>query len=333
MARDNTPVERYETRIREEIGTTIDRAGFDALDPAAIRVDVTGSFRRKLGECRRLSPGDRDAGTTVEYEIRIARRLFEDGREDRWRDTVRHEVAHAFVLETIGSGVDPHGPEWKDAARRAGADPVARCNDEGLVDATYVLACTNGCFERGYLKRSKRIKQPWQYTCDECGTRPISYDVSERPTDPEPGACYVTSIPWQTQNDRDEPNDNKSTAGYLLACPRGCTAWPYQRRTKRIKNPWLYSCPDCEATLLSCDIDHSPTDLEPGRCHVESIPWNDPCIVHSCPNGCFSTGYGQHTEQTRQPECYRCEECDARTVAYPADERPETLDPGTNYAE
>ncbi|MDR9380400.1 MAG: sprT domain-containing protein, partial [Natronomonas sp.] len=72
---------------------------------------------------------------------------------------------------------------------------------------------------------------------------------------------------------------------------------------------------------------------EPGRCHVGSIPWQEPRIVHACPNGCFSTGYGQHIEQTRQPERYRCEVCDARTVAYPPDERPEPLDPGTNYLE
>ena len=323
----------YKTRVRAEIEATIDRADFEPLEPAAIRIDVTDSFRRKLGECRRLSVADCDAEAPVEYEIRIACRLFEGGHEDRWRDTVRHEVAHAFVLETVGSDVDPHGPEWKTAARRAGADPVARCEDEDLVDSAYVLACPNGCFERGYVKRSKRIKQPWQYTCDECGATPVSYDVGGRPADPDPGTCYVESIPWQTADDRDEPDDARSTARYLLACPNGCTAWPYQRRTKRIKNPWLYVCPECEATLLSCDIDDSPTDLEPGRCHVGSIPWQEPRIVHACPNGCFSTGYGQHIEQTRQPERYRCEECDARTVAYPPDERPGPLDPGTNYLE
>lgn len=321
----------YETRVREEIEATINRAGFEPLDSATIHVDITDSFRRKLGECRPLSSADRDIEATAECEIRIARRLFEDGRGDRWRDTVRHEVAHAYVLETVGSDVDPHGPEWKDAARRAGADPVARCEDESLVDAAYVLACPNGCFERGYLQRSKRIKNPWQYTCDECGTRPISYDVSERPADPDPGTCYVASIPWQTRDDQDVPDDSRNTARYLLACPNGCTAWPYQQRTKRIKNPWLYSCPECDMALLSCDIDDRPADLEPGRCHVASIPWQELRVVHACPNGCFSTGYGQHTEQTRQPERYRCEECSTRTVAYPADDRPETLDPGTNY--
>lgn len=323
----------YETRVCEELEATINRAGFEPLDQAAIRVDVTDSFRRKLGECRRISAAGRDAEATREYAIRIARRLFEDGHEDRWRDTVRHEVAHAYVLETIGTAVDPHGPEWKDAARRAGADPVARCEDEDFVVTAYVLACPNGCFERGYVQRSKRIKTPWKYTCGECGTRLLSYDVSERPTNPEPGTCYVESIPWQTRGDLDESDEATSNARYLLACPNDCTAWSYQRRTKRIKNPWLYSCPDCEAPLLSCDIDDRPTDLKPGRCHVASIPWQGPRIVHACPNNCFSTGHGQHTDQTRQPGRYRCETCGARTVAYPADDRPDTLEPGTNYLE
>jgi len=322
-----------ETRVREEIEATIDRAGFEPLDTAAIRVDVTDSFRRKLGECRRISRAEPDSASASEYEIRIARRLFEDGRDDRWRDTVRHEVAHAYVLETVGPDAQPHGDAWKTAARRAGADPVARYEGDDTVDAAYVLACPNGCFDRGYVQRSKRIKKPWQYTCDECGARPVSYDVGERPADPDPGTCSVASIPWRTPEDRDEPDDDRSTARYLLACPNGCTAWPYQRRTKRIKNPWLYACPECDASLLSCDIDDSPTDLEAGRCHVGSIPWQEPRIVHACPNGCFSTGYGQHTEQTRQPERYRCDACGARTVAYPADDRPDTLDPGTSYIE
>lgn len=227
----------------------------------------------------------------------------------------------------------PHGVEWKDAARQAGADPVACYEGDDVVDTDYVLGCPNGCFEREYLQRSKRIKTPWQYTCDECGTRPISYDIGERPADSKPGTCYVTSIPWQTEADRNDQDDGNRTARYLLACPNGCTAWPYQQRTKRIKNPWLYFCPECEATLLSCDGDDQPTDLEPGCCHVASIPWQDPQVVHACPNDCFSVEYGQHTEETRQPDRYRCEECGARTVAYPVDDRPETFDPGTNYVE
>ena len=324
----------HETRVRAEIEATIERAGFDTVDPVAIRVEVTDSFRRRLGECRQVPDAGREGESSAEYEIRIAHRLFADGREDRWRDTVRHEVAHAYVLETIGPAADPHGPEWKAAARRAGADPVARCAGEDLVDATYVLACPNECFERGYLHRSKRVKHPWLYACDACETLPISYDVSERPVDPEPGTCYVSSIPWRTRDhleDRDDFEAIGDGARYVLACPNGCAAWPYQRRTKRIKNPWLYTCPECEATLLSRDAGDRSTDLEAGHCHVASIPWEEPRVVHACPNGCFSMGYGQQTAQTRQPERYRCDACDVRTVAYRAVDPPESLEPGTNY--
>lgn len=192
----------YEQLVREEIDATIDRAGFERPPPEAIRVDVTDSFRRKLGECRVLPTSEDTTGTSTtepRYEIRIARRLFDSGSDDQWRDTVRHELAHAYVLETIGPEAQPHGEAWRDAARRAGADPVARCEGDDTVDAEYVLAC-----------------------------------------------------------------------------PNGCTAWPYQRRTKRIKTPWLYACPECDATLLSCDIDDRPIDLEPGCCHVTSLPWRDP---------------------------------------------------------
>lgn len=180
-----------ETLVRREVAATIDRAGFDSLDPAAIDVEVTDAFGRKLGECRSL-------GGAAGYRLRIAARLFGDGSDDQWRDTVRHEVAHAHVFETVGADSRPHGPEWKAAARRAGADPTARYEGDALVDADYALACPNGCFERGYLKRSKRIKTPWNYACSKCGSRSISYDAAARPPDPEPGVCYVESLPWRT---------------------------------------------------------------------------------------------------------------------------------------
>jgi hypothetical protein len=75
-----------------------------------------------------------------------------------------------------------------------------------------------------------------------------------------------------------------------------------------------------QRTTHRCDLDDRPIDIEYGRCHVASIPWQEPRIVHACSNGCYSVGYGQHTKESRQPERYRCEECGVRTVAYPADD-------------
>jgi predicted SprT family Zn-dependent metalloprotease len=319
----------YASLVAGEIASALDRAGFETLSPDSFRIEVTDSFQRRLGECRPVYGPDGDA-ETAHYEIRIARRLFEADGDADWQDTVRHEVAHAYVLSTHGRDVQPHGEEWKAAARRAGADPTARYEGEDLVDAEYVLACPDGCYERGYLKRSKRIKNPWKYACPECETQLVSYDAADVPSTLEPGTCYVGTIPWDQQGDVENP-DATRTVSYLLACPNGCTEWSYQQRSKRIKNPWLYTCPDCEATLVSCDGQDSPTDCEPGTCNVESIPWTEPQVVHACPRGCFSVGYAQHCDETRTPGKYRCGECDARTVSYPVDQRPDDPTPGTNY--
>ena len=315
--------------VAEEIAATLDRAGFENLSSGSFRIQVTDSFQRKLGDCRPVQGSDGESETT-HYEIRIARRLFEDDRDTDWRDTVRHEVAHAYVFSAYGRNVQPHGKEWKNAARRAGANPTARYEGDDLVDAKYVLACPAGCFERGYLKRSKRIKYPWKYVCGECETQLVSYDAADIPSELESGTCHVASIPWERKPDRGRPNTSR-IAPYLLACPNGCTEWHYQQRSKRIKSPWQYTCPECETTLVSCDGRDAPTTFDPGTCNVESIPWTKPQIIHACPNGCFSASYAQHCDETRHPDQYRCGECDTRTVSYPADERPDDLTPGTSY--
>jgi predicted SprT family Zn-dependent metalloprotease len=322
----------YGSLVAEEITATLDRAGFETLSPEVLHVEITTTLQRKLGDCRPVHRSDGE-GDAAQYQIRIARRLFDDACDTDWRDTVRHEVAHAYVFSTVGQDVQPHGDEWKEAARRAGANPTARYDvSDDRIDADYVLACPDDCFERGYLKRSKRIKFPWKYACGECETRLVSYDAAETPAALDPGTCYVTSIPWETTDDRSDAA-TAQTAPYLLACPNGCTAWPYQQRTKRIQNPWLYTCPECDTTLISCDGGDTPSRYDPGTCHVESIPWIEPRLVHACPNGCFSVGYGQHRDETRHPDQYRCGDCDTRTVSYPADQRPSDPTPGTTYTD
>jgi predicted SprT family Zn-dependent metalloprotease len=264
----------YTSLVVEEIEGTLERGGFEHPQLDAVRVEVTDSFNRKLGDCRPLQQSARPPGPE-QYEIRIAQRLFEDGHEEQWRDTVRHEVAHATVFATFDRTVQPHGEEWKAAARRAGADPTARYSGEDIVDPDYVLACPNDCFERGYLKRSTRVKHPWQYTCPDCETRLVSYDAGGSPASLDPGTCNVTSLPWETAPECPETSTDR-TARYLLACPDGCMEWPYQQRSKRIKQPWQYSCPDCGTTLVSCDAEDHPDAFDPGTCNVDSISWTSP---------------------------------------------------------
>lgn len=323
-------MDRYDRIAHNEVTTTIERAGFELLTPEEFRVEITDSFKRRRGECKQESAPTDGSGVDTTYVIRLARRLFTDGQDDQWRDTVRHEVAHAYVFKRFGDEVDPHGEEWKEAARRAGADPKARYEgpDES-VDPDFILACPNDCFERGYLKRAKRVKNPWGYTCPECETQLISYDAGARPSDPAPGRCYVASLPWTTPIDKG--TTDADNAAYVLACPNTCAAWPYQQRSKRIKNPWLYSCPECGTALISYDADARPVAPDPGTCYVASIPWDTPRYIHACANGCFTAGYGDEPTEIQTPSNYRCNDCGTATISYPTGERPTDPTPGTRY--
>jgi len=206
---------------RREVAATIERAGFDRLSADAIAVEVTATFERKLGACRSGAGSVDGPDGDPAYVIRLASRLFEggndeddDGTAEPWRDTVRHEVAHAAVLEQYGGAVDPHGPEWKTAARRAGADPRARYEGDTVdIDEDYVVACPAGCFDRGYLKRAKRVKHPWRYACAECETPLVSHDAEARPDDPTPGTCHVSSIPWSTAEEAGEDVEEGDRVG------------------------------------------------------------------------------------------------------------------------
>lgn len=313
-------------RVRREVAATIARAGFDNLTPGDIRVEITGSFERKLGECR-YDPDPGEDGPA--FVIRVARRLFTEWAGEQWRDTVRHEVAHAHVKARYGSTVAPHGRVWQAAARRAGANPTARYEgpDESL-DPNYVLACPDGCHESPYLKRSKRVKYPWRYSCRDCGAQLVSYDAGVRPANLDPGMCYVASIPWTT---REETASSPARGRYVLACPNDCASWPYQQRSKRIKYPWRYACQECSARLVSYDHGSPPPDPEPGTCYVRSIQWETPRYAHACPNGCFATGYVHQSAQITDPGRYRCGDCGAATISHPAGQSPEEPTPGTRY--
>jgi predicted SprT family Zn-dependent metalloprotease len=52
------------------------------------------------------------------YQIRLSKPLTQVNPPRVVEDTIRHEIAHA--LNTHGAG---HGPEWRELARRVGANP------------------------------------------------------------------------------------------------------------------------------------------------------------------------------------------------------------------
>ena len=123
-----------------------------------------------------------------EHSIIINPQILEDSGREAFYDTVRHEVAHVCSWEA--DGYSGHGTPWKKWARRLGADP-SRCHAKKNREYDYYLACPNGCWEKGYHQRSKKIKTPLGYHCSECGDSCVSYEAGDiRPT--TPGHCAVS---------------------------------------------------------------------------------------------------------------------------------------------
>ena len=73
-----------------------------------------------LGRCR-VSQG----------HIRIAEFLLA-GPADLLEEVLCHEVAHAAVAIKLGTGVRPHGGEWRGLMRDAGYEPRVRISDVEL---------------------------------------------------------------------------------------------------------------------------------------------------------------------------------------------------------
>lgn len=77
--------------------------------------------------------------------IQLSRRLVEVNGEAQVRDTILHEIAHAWAFLRHGDGV-AHDARWKAIARELGCDPKARWA-HGAVQAPplrWLAVCPNG---------------------------------------------------------------------------------------------------------------------------------------------------------------------------------------------
>lgn len=93
---------------------------------------------------------------------------------DRWRDVIRHEIAHALA----GPYVQSHGHEWKQWARRVGATPKSCQHMQGeereahkkrrLEGARYIWECPS-CHNQNALFRRRKRHNPKLYSCGLCG--------------------------------------------------------------------------------------------------------------------------------------------------------------------
>lgn len=71
------------------------------------------------------------------------------------RNTILHELAHAVTGPYVR---EPHGEEWKAAARALGCD-AERCAPMFNTDSLYVVRCEDGCMVRRHRKPTKFTKK------------------------------------------------------------------------------------------------------------------------------------------------------------------------------
>ncbi|MEM8487751.1 MAG: SprT-like domain-containing protein [Bacteroidota bacterium] len=105
--------------------------------------------RRRFGSC--------DYGR---QQITLSIHLAKINTLAQCMDTVLHEVAHALAGQAAG-----HGPAWKEACRRVGAQPE-RCYTTAQVKqppSKYIRYCPNCGHATPIFRRSRKL-----YACGKC---------------------------------------------------------------------------------------------------------------------------------------------------------------------
>jgi predicted SprT family Zn-dependent metalloprotease len=162
-------------------------------------------YNTKLDESRfgkRVTDATNARGS---HSIITNARMWDQSNTEGFYDTVRHELAHAIAYADYGES-QKHNSNWKEWARRLGADP-ASCHNKHETKGDYMYGCPNGCWTSDKKRRSKKIKKPWQGPkrhstrfCKQCDATPVSWDRGkERPE--EPGTVDIDGIPWSNKEE------------------------------------------------------------------------------------------------------------------------------------
>ena len=133
----------------QQIADALIAAHTPPLPPLTVR--LSGRLTRSAGIYR--PPGD----------VAISRHFLREHGPDAAALVLRHEVAHHAVRWTAGTGVRPHGPEFRAAAKKLGAPRRAPAfTVPGVVYGYRCAAC-------GWTwVRRRRIRRGRRYACGRC---------------------------------------------------------------------------------------------------------------------------------------------------------------------
>ncbi len=150
-----------EPRTRREL---LERAAAHAetvqidVDTEAIEWEISEHAKRRAGACRY----DPDTGSIT---IRLTWRAYQAHGWEAFRETIRHELVHAWEFQHFGES--GHGERFRKQAARIDASRHCESFTEGRLE----LICTNeDCDWRAERHRaSKPIKHPdGGYRCGAC---------------------------------------------------------------------------------------------------------------------------------------------------------------------
>jgi len=134
-----------------------------AMPDPVIRFDLRG---RAAGQAR--------FGTRGPWVIRYNPVLLRANAEDFLISTVPHEVAHLVAFARYGSGIRPHGPEWRSIMHHFGAEPlrchrydVSQLGGRSLREFAYHCDCRE---HRLSSIRHNRVRTGQVYLCRRCAT-------------------------------------------------------------------------------------------------------------------------------------------------------------------
>ncbi|GAB3475957.1 SprT family zinc-dependent metalloprotease [Marinomonas epiphytica] len=127
-----------------------------------------GRFRRPTVS---LKQRGRAAGTAYLHtnQVRFNLFMFQQSPEKFLAEVVPHEVAHIIVYQIYGSGVSPHGQEWRAVMKKVFDLTPARTHDFDVPPPKQSFTYQCGCQTHLFTKRRHNYAlQGRQYICKKC---------------------------------------------------------------------------------------------------------------------------------------------------------------------
>lgn len=130
-----------------------------AIEWSRLAVSVDGRFTNALGKCGAIG--------YHEPRVRISAKHYDEWNYSwhRCKETIRHELAHAWQVRWLG--YTSHGPTFRQKARELDCTDLARYDGKG--EPKYVAHCQNCGNSYSRYRACRRTRDPYN-GCSACDT-------------------------------------------------------------------------------------------------------------------------------------------------------------------